>query len=377
MPSDAPILAAFGCLITYETDGFAASRKRTIGFPEGRVARHALLADLIADLKRDRDRCLKVSIHIGLPKTGTTYLQRRVFPLFEGVHFVPWESRFFRHDFQKIKFMAGFAHIEEIRSGFEQYLFTFDEEHVLISDESLTNPWDRGRTVGSSILTIKALFPGASILLTLRDQSTMLRSLYVQSLRRGWTLGPVAFLRWDERQVAFRSFDEDLFPHIDLAFFRYIDLVRLFAESFSRVTVLLYEELATRPESFIVKLEAALEAKFGQAVPQDRDHPRLGLVGVTVLRFLNHFVIGARRRFVVDFANKIDRAFYIEYEPFPTWLRKSLAQYFEESNRVLAANLVADIADYWDTAHARNVATGTPTRFHSRAGAINGPAPRE
>lgn len=99
--------------------------------------------------------------HIGLHKTGTTYLQQRVFPNLRGIEYLRWRN-------------------------IEYYLRLKRGRTYLTSCEGLS-----GTTFATldtrleAIRNLAAMFPGAKVIVGFRDHGGYLASLYSQYLRYG------------------------------------------------------------------------------------------------------------------------------------------------------------------------------------------------
>lgn len=111
----------------------------------------------------------KVTIHIGMPKTGSTWLQNCILPLIKTVDVCYKES--FRYSMLKwskprlllsYENYAGYPHKSALR-GLDGWMAT------------------RAR----SLSNLSALFPSADIILVVRKQSELLRSIYNQYIKVG------------------------------------------------------------------------------------------------------------------------------------------------------------------------------------------------
>lgn len=338
-----PLFQAFGFIIYFKSNSFVALRQ----YDHCRFVQK-LLYDLIDKLKQIRDNNLEITIHIGLPKTATTYLQKNFFPYISGVHFLDSSAIFFQLDFQQIKFMCGFSRVKQIQEGFKKYLNTFDEYYLFISDESLTNPWDKGKAFGASILSLKELFPNAKIIISLREQVSMLSSLYSQSLRRGWSLSPKRFIGWNRGSKTFIDFDVDLFPHIDLAYFKYKELLNILRSIFYDVNIVLYEKFVSDQDVFFKKIALFLGGDY--ITPSNvgkHENRRLGLIGVWLFRILNPLIPNRCRDDFVKLINRLDQTLHIPFKPFSDDIVKELRSYFFKSNISLSEEWIPEIVDCW------------------------------
>ena len=111
-------------------------------------------------------------IHIGLHKTGTTFLQKYVFRALSGIHVVQPS--------------AGLKQIAECPRN----------SNLLISDESLSGmPWGESRDRAGgwrrarelSLVNLAEFFPSAGILVCFRSHGDLIESLYRQYLHEGGT----------------------------------------------------------------------------------------------------------------------------------------------------------------------------------------------
>lgn len=104
-----------------------------------------------------------VTFHVGLHKTGTTFLQEHVFPRLEGVENLVWRNLeyFLRLDCRKVYFVSC--------EGLSGSTFASTGERI------------------KAISLLGAMFPCARIVITVRPHGEYLKSLYSQYLRYGGT----------------------------------------------------------------------------------------------------------------------------------------------------------------------------------------------
>lgn len=349
-PEGFPEIQAFGHVIEKRIDGrFQATSK-------GGAQESDSLVSLLRELKEQRDARLQIFIHAGMMKTATTFLQRRVFPRIPGVHFVAWDTHFFAHEFQRIKYGCPFCFIEEMREGFKRYLESFDEDKVLISDEAITGPGNRSKEIGTMVLVMKAVFPSARMLLVLREQCSFLRSFYLHNLRESNKRSPAVFVRYSKKDKGFIEFDLDAYAsHLDVRFFEYKALVQLLRSNFPSAHVLLFEQLKLNPQEFAAGLSEWLgEPVSLEGVSQSRENVGLGLVGATILRLFNQVTscwewLWYQPRIVgfVQWVNRLDAKFHIPYDPFPPWLQTAIRQRYAATNKELGEMIGLDVEHYW------------------------------
>lgn len=149
---------------------------------------------------------VQVVLHIGLPKSGSTFLQTQVFPRMQGVRYKKYYNLFSSES------LAG------------NIVYT-DKYYRCSRDELLRR--------------MKLVFPDASILLVLRDRKSLVRSSYKQYIRSSYdTL----------------SFDEWMSAHKDNSFesfFDYLGYIRRLRSTFDNVCVLHYEDLVSDAYGFV------------------------------------------------------------------------------------------------------------------------------
>jgi hypothetical protein len=225
-------------------------------------------------------------IHIGYPKTATTWLQRRVFPLdVEG-----W----FRSIGTRRSILATFVTVDGFRFDPRSARALFDDQirasvstrrTPVISLERLAGIAPSGGYDAQSIADrLARTFPNARVLIVIREQEQMLRSTWQQYVREGGACSLRRFL--DPPR-------DDNIPLFRYEQFEYDALINYYYGLFTpdRVCVLALEQLARGPQTF---LRSLTEFAGVDATPQiDYSTAYAGLSGLSlaILRRLN-YVIG-------------------------------------------------------------------------------------
>jgi len=124
-------------------------------------------------LVRKNNSVYDVVLHLGLSKTGTTFLQKNVFPFLDGVEF--FDNNEFR-----------------ISSALSR------EKVNLISDETFSNDYlwfdNAGRFEVADRLY--RLFPDAKVMVFVRDVESFKRSMYKEYVLWGGSLGFDSWVKW-------------------------------------------------------------------------------------------------------------------------------------------------------------------------------------
>lgn len=193
-------------------------------------------------------------IHVGFPKTGTTFLQEKYFPMHPDFFFHGWNSR---------------KNLGEFTTSLV-YDFDYDEKCPIslsetkvnvLSSESLSCAylWHGNGAGAIDLRTAQRLhrvFGSAKILIVIRNQSSMISSLYFQYLAEGGDLAFHDFLINGLRGVR-------CYEGFRLETLRYDRLVSGYQDLFGKknVLVLPYEFMKHDLCAFISEIEGFLGVK--------------------------------------------------------------------------------------------------------------------
>ena len=165
----------------------------------------------------------EIFFHIGLPKTGTTFLQQNVFPYLKDITF--------------------FNCVDYPWSDFPVYLNPFYIKYQpgknLVSDERICGYGYIKLPYGSMlgrIRTLKKNFPQSNILLVLREPNSLKRSLYKQYIKHSY--GTLNYQDWIQQEL-----DQSIFDYESLT--SYIQL------NFPRSLILSFDDLKKNQDVFI------------------------------------------------------------------------------------------------------------------------------
>jgi len=232
----------------------------------------------------------RVYLHLGMPKTGTTFLQARYFPHLKGIRY---------GDKEIVELLDGVIHtnplfldLKRARRQARDALEKIAEESLLISHERLfgnmlKNYHDHAYLAGC----LKAIFPGARLIVVVRRQDDLAESIYRQSLQSYYHQSVGSFLNY--RGQTFKgSCDQLGLPNLDV---RQLDLhryVRNYVELFGRdhVAVLPYELLRHDRRAFLERLAAALHVAPFYPADGHQDNRSYSWLSCKIALLLNRFV---------------------------------------------------------------------------------------
>lgn len=200
----------------------------------------------------------EVILHVGLPKTGTTFLQLDVFKLskyYMDVH----ENNPLREFLNKIVATNNICLNMDIeRKIIHDYLMKLEQDKVFISDESLSgDPFTNYMNLEIILESLSKLNINTKIILVTRKQDSIIESLYFQSIHEGY------FKSFNK----FSNFANGSFLHskpvniyginLNINSFNYYKMYEVYNKYFTKenILVLPYEELKENQSSFLNKLK--------------------------------------------------------------------------------------------------------------------------
>lgn len=229
-------------------------------------------------------------VHIGLPKTATTYLQRGLFANAAGMAehgvYLPqsgrleFEPRAVAHHhlawqlFSPQRFNAACGGWEELR----QEIDDIGADTVLLSSEEFSRVPSKGLT-GELENRLLSLTDDVTIVLVVRDQLSLLNSVYLQRVK-SLTLMP-SFSEYVDRSLALGRFD------LERSFAQWYDSdrVRFCAIPFS---ALLSGDLLQN----LLAVTGVEIPGDDVVVPESSINPSLGPVGVEAAHLLSRYLHG-------------------------------------------------------------------------------------
>ncbi len=291
--------------------------------------------------------------HIGLHKTGTTWLQRGLFIEHPDIHLVtdyrnPWDDAFLKYLIGTTDRKFNISHCRKILQKKLTDNQPDSKRIYLVSAERLSgHPYSGGYDTFKLSDRIHSCFPESRIIFTIRNQVDMILSVYKQLVQEGYrgTLSElIRSKHW--KGVAFTL---DMYEY-DLIIEKYHSLF-----SSDRVLVLLYEDLKKDPVRFLQMITNFMDiSPFVPSSLTNITHKSVKDFDIVIMRILNHFQKSELNPFPVLKLNqkpvKVLRYILALLPDRITILNKEdrnhIMEYFKKPNLRLKKFLNYDLSEY-------------------------------
>jgi len=221
---------------------------------------------------------VSILIHVGYPKTGTTWFQTEFFPRVENINYYSKDDIFEILINPSVINYNAFEH---------RKMFNFNKI-VIVSSERLigtiNSGWHRGIYLKEYASRIKEIFPNARILIFIRNQIDIITSAYIEYLKSGGTYGIDKYLF---------KYNNGLFSFEHL---KYLDIINYYSDLFGqeKIDIFLFEDFKENPKSFINKFMARykLQSVKDNINYNNKVNKSFHYSMIPLIRFLNIFSKG-------------------------------------------------------------------------------------
>lgn len=231
-----------------------------------------------------------VLFHIGLHKTGTTWLQNQIFTPQNGQHFVYSEDRKVIRGSLLVKNSQFFDAQDALRE-YEPLLEQAKRKNIplILSDEMLAGlPFHHSYARVIAAQNIKSIFPDAKILITIREQNAIIYSSYGHYIRAGFTATFDDFLAQPVEDTA-RLFT----PILNLDHFDYFQLLLFYNRLFSSENIMVapMEWMLRNQDAFTDRLSDFLDTfiTWSPDVAVEKVNPAWSEIALSAARQINKF----------------------------------------------------------------------------------------
>lgn len=233
-------------------------------------------------------------VHIGYHRTGSTWLQRILFPLHPALEPAFTHEEIYRSLVEPNS--LDFSPVEAVSSYFERIEAIEEAGKVpVISSEILCgSPFTGGRESKEIAGRLFEIFPGATILIVIREQISAITSTYKQFVHGGGPGSLGRFLNPPAQSYSYPWFSREHF-HYDRLVGHYI---ALFGED--NVRVLCFEDFRSDEIAFyddlldcvgVEKLSGDLKDEFAGVRSRSSRNKSLSDTSIVIKRLFNRFVL--------------------------------------------------------------------------------------
>lgn len=307
----------------------------------------------------------EVYLHVGLPKTGTTFLQERCFPRLKGVHLVRKEYKAWPPPIIELLWRVAegfplFVDMDERRAEVDRFLRGIGEDKVLISYERLTGDtmWSF-RDHASATESLRELFPAARIIFTIRRQDDILEGFYRQHLRNFYYPTIDGYLNYRDGRFGDMFRPTPAFPSISVWRLDYYTYARNYAALFGRpnVKILPYEMMRAEPRRFHGQIAEFLGVEPYEPPAGGAVNRSYSLLSCHLAQRLNRFArvpwreqrpwqVIPPKPLQYALENIVDRVHYKKGNFISAEKRRRIMEIHHDSNRRLAAEHDLDLQRY-------------------------------
>lgn len=242
----------------------------------------------------------KIFIHLGLHKTGSTFLQRTFFPYYQKESgFISLRRKRALSDFnQYILRENDLTYSKE--KAFELLskkisIKKLNTEKLTLSEEQFSgSPWNNAKDRKRNFDRLIELFPNANFILVVRNEQDLVQSLYKEYIKKGGTASGKNFLSAKQPDLEFSR-------GTYLDYYTYYKYILSHLSLSNKLLVLLYEDFKINPIKFLSELSEFIGFEIDPTAKMFQKIDNKSLVGVQVnlLRFVNRFSSSFRQPYLL------------------------------------------------------------------------------
>ena len=277
----------------------------------------------------------KIFIHLGYPKTASTFLQNEIFINLNDTFFIDKMSneQRYRKVIQPIIDSSPEFFYSKSTTILE-YLGNQKEKNVFISDESFIFGRDKfyPNNYETIVQRINKLFPEATYIVSIRNQADFIKSYYSQLKKKNFFLNN--FNHWLECEKKKLSLKNGIIPKIE-----YFEVLQVIHKHILKdnTNIIQYENLSEKTIREL--LEIKLKLKINKANFNIKLNERSSILNVFGLYLYNNFLKNLLNNNIKDFL-KSKKLFFEKLGPkqkieYSKENLKFIKEYFKTSNKNL------------------------------------------
>ena len=276
----------------------------------------------------------KIIVHIGYPKTGTTWFQDNFYPYVENYKY------FNREEFKNLFLLGSNKEIYDYSQK------TYNNSNHILCEEEIINI-KSGLSVEDKAKRLKLIFDNPKIIIFIRNQFDILESKYSEFLKSGGSL-------------SFEELINHLFKIGKIRQWNYYNQINIYNDIFGKenVNLFLYEDFNSNNMKFILNYSKLMEFEVNiDVINTSVKNPSINKMLIPVYRKTNAIAkiidkkrtsyisrtlqFGYKRISNIFRHNKINSDKLLSDETY-----NKVHNYFEDSNRKLISELGLDIKKY-------------------------------
>ena len=207
---------------------------------------------------------MKLYLHIGIPRTASTFLQTKIFSRLSHLHFIG--PPFQKEDHEVFLIMEAFVKLI-YGLGFDAQDRTLLEKiaispkSTLVSNEGLSmNPWTQNYPTHANRL--KEFFQEIKVILFLRHPTDWVLSLYGLAIQKGRFVSLRDFVGFDGKSFCNFADSSDHKSRVHLQNIRFSQLLRNWRQTFPNTRVFFFEDFVTQKEELINEVLKTLNSNL-------------------------------------------------------------------------------------------------------------------
>lgn len=285
----------------------------------------------------------EIFLHIGMPKSASTFLQEEVFSVIPDIYFTTLTKCLIKKC-PIANFIDRYRYCNPMNFDFQleknlidRFINHRNEGKFIISWEGLCgDPFNNFSNSITMANALKSLFPSAQILIIVRKQADLIHSLYLQLLHQYHSMSFQQFINYCRFDVGYMpSWWHGV--RVDASGLNYLKLYNYYAELYNSesISVIPYELLLSDPDMFFASISNYLKISSMPSINIDKPSNRsYSNITAPVAKLLNKFVSTGFNQF-----GFIDRKIAIKLKS----LLKHLDSYFYSKAKYINNDESAEI----------------------------------